>query len=150
MSEIHMNSRIRLINLAPWPVFFGRVNTLGDVTIRQNGSYMIDREELLAQCYNNNTLIMGTDGHGAHATVIIEDESIKQMFEIPEDQDVLTDDVLEKIFAYKRMSDFEKAIRTRLVRDYEKHRVIDYIKRKSVNDYAKVRFVEEFAGLKVQ
>ena len=150
MSEIHMNTRIRLINLAPWPVYFSRVNTLGDISIQQGGTFMIDREELLAQCYNNNPLFMGTDGKGSHATVVIDDVEFKKQFDFPEDQEVLTDERLEKIFQYKRIADFQKAIKNGVVRDYEAHRLIDFIKRKQVNDYNKVRFVEEFTGLKVQ
>lgn len=148
MQETQLSNRIRLINLAPWPVYFSRVNTLGDVTIQQNGTYMIDREELMAQCYNNNRLIMGTDGRGAHATVIMADEAVKAEFEIPEKQEVLTDEVLDGIFAYKRQGDFEKAITAGVVCDYERHRVINYISRKKVNDYSKVRFVEAFTGIK--
>lgn len=150
MQENQTNSRVRLINLAPWPVYFPRINTLGDVSIQQNGSYMIDREELLAQCYNNNRLIMGTDGRGAHATVIIMDEAVKAEFDIPENQEVLTDEVLDKLFAYKRQADFEKAITAKIVRDYEAHRVISYISRKKVNDFNKVRFVEGLTGLRAE
>lgn len=144
-----MNTRIKLTNLAPWPVTFQRLNHLGDVTIQANGTVMVEREEVEAQLYNNNKMFVGTDGRGAHAHIIFDDKALKEQFNFPEEQNVLTDAVLDKLFAYKQQAAFERNVNEYVVRDYEKHRLIDYIQRKKVNDFSKVRYIESLVGVSV-
>lgn len=149
MAENQMNTRIKLTNLAPWPVTFQRLNHLGDVTIQANGTAMVEREEVEAQLYNNNKMFVGTDGQGAHAHIIFDDKALKEQFNFPEEQNVLTDAVLDKLFAYKQQAAFERNVNEYVVRDYEKHRLIDYIQRKKVNDFSKVRYIESLVGVSV-
>lgn len=149
MTEVKLNEKIRVTNLAPWPVYFSRKLNNGDVQVPANGSIPIERAEVEAQCYNGNRLFLGTDGHGAHAHLVIEDDALKAQFDIPAEQEVLTDDVLDKVFAYKSQSAFTKRIDELTVQDYERHRLIDYIVRHKVNDFAKVRYAEQVAGVSV-
>lgn len=149
MAESQTNGKVKLVNLAPWPVSFGRKLHEGSVRIPANGIVPMEREEVEAQLYDNNVLMLGTDGHGAHAHIFIDDKAIREQFEIPDDQLVMTDDVLDKLFAYKTQAAFEKNVSEYVVRNYEAHRIVDYIKRKKVNDFAKVRFVESFTGITV-
>ena len=149
MAENQTNTRIKLTNLAPWAVSFSRLNHLGDVTIQPNGVIMIDRDEVEAQMYANNKMFVGTDGRGAHAQILIDDKTLREQFGFPEEQDVLTDAVLNKLFAYKQQAAFERNVKEYVVRDYERHRLVDYIQRKKINDFAKVRFVESLVGVTV-
>lgn len=149
MAETINNAKVKLTNLAPWMVYFQRNNAVGEVTIPENGVTTLDREEVESQFYANNRLFTGTDGHGAHARIVVDDKSIRENFEIPDDQNVLTDDVMDKAFSYKQQAAFEKFISEHVVEFFEKHRLIEYIKRKKINDYQKIRFVETYTGLTV-
>ena len=149
MAETINNAKVKLTNLAPWMVYFQRNNMAGEVTIPENGVAMVDRDEVESQFYANNRLFTGSDGHGAHARIIIDDKPIRDNFDIPEDQLVLTDEALDKAFAYKQQAAFEKFIKEHAVEFFEKHRLVEYIKRKKINDYQKIRFVETYTGLTV-
>ena len=143
------NNKVKVTNLAPWPVYFSRKLNNGDVKVPANGTIPLERTEVEAQYYDNNRLFTGTDGHGAHAHLIVDDAELRKQFEIPEEQLVLTDDLLDKVFAYKSQSTYTAKIDELVVQDYERHRLIDYIQRKKVNDFAKVRYAEQVAGVAV-
>ena len=148
------NKRVLVHNLAPWQVSFSRKSMLGDVVIPPNGKILLDEQEIMMQCYANNILFVGTDGHGAHARIYIEDEAIRKALDFDSDdgtvtQNIVTDELLKKIFGYKRQADFEKAIREHIVAHFEKFMLIDFIQRNEINDYKKIRFAEEYAGVKV-
>ena len=149
MTEAKLNDKVKVTNLAPWPVYFTRKLNNGDVKVPANGTIPLERTEVEAQYYDNNRLFTGTDGHGAHAHLIVDDAALRQQFEIPEEQQVLTDELLDKVFAYKSQSTFTAKIDELVVQDYERHRLIDYIQRKKVNDFAKVRYAEQVAGVTV-
>ncbi len=150
MQEATLTGKVKIINLAPWPVYFRRLQNIGDIEVQANSTLTLDRGEVEQQCYSGNVLFMGTDGHGAHAHLIIDDKALRNQFEIPDDQQVMTDEFLDKVFAYKTMASFTKKVKESTVRDYERHRLIDYIKRKKINDFEKVRFVEDLVGVKIQ
>ena len=146
--------RVIIRNLAPWEVAFARKNMNGDVTIAPNGKIFLDEQEITAQCFSNNRLFIGTDGHGSHAQIYIESPELRQEFGFEsadgkEKQVLLDDERLHKIFEYKRQADFEKAVREWVVVHYEKFKIIDYIKSAKINDYDKIRFIEEYTGVKV-
>ena len=127
---------------------------LGDVVIPPNGKMFLDEQEIMMQCYANNILFIGTDGHGAHARIFIEDAAIRKALDFENEdgtitQNIVTDDLLKKIFGYKRQADFEKAIKEHIVMHFEKFMLIDFIQRNEINDYKKIRFAEEHAGVKV-
>ena len=149
MSETRMKEKVKVTNLAPWPVYFSRKLTNGDVKVPANGTVPLDRMEAEAQLYECNRLLVGLDGYGAHAHLIIDDAELKAQFGIPEEQRVLSDEVLDKVFDLKSMSAFTKKVDELVVMDYERHRLIDYIQRKKVNDFAKVRYAEKVAGVTV-
>lgn len=148
------NTRIVCRNLAPWEVGFQRKNSLGDITIQPNAKVFIDEQEIKAQCYSNNILFVGRDGKGSHARIYIEDEAIRKELGFDsedgkEKQNLLDDEKLKRIFDYKRQADFERAIRESVVEHFEKFMLLDYIKRASVNDYRKIRFIEEYVWTRI-
>lgn len=147
--ETKLSEKVRITNLAPWPVYFARQLNNGEVQVPANGTIPLERAETEAQCYNGNRLFLGMDGHGAHAHLVIEDEALKEQFGIPAEQEVLTDELLDKVFAYKSQSAFTRKVDELVKLDYERHRLIDYIQRKKVNDFAKVRYAEQVAGVTV-
>ena len=148
------NKRVIVHNLAPWQVSFARKTMLGDVVIPPNGKMFLDEQEIKMQYYSNNVLFVGTDGNGAHARIYIEDAAIRKELNFESEdgtvtQNIVTDELLKKIFGYKRQADFEKAIREHIVAHFEKFMLIDFIQRNEINDYKKIRFAEDYAGVKV-
>ena len=141
--------KVTITSLAPWPVYFSRKLNNGDVKVPANGSVPLERAEVEAQFYDRNRLFVGTDGHGAHAHLVVDDAAIREKFEIPEEQEVLTDSMLDKLFAIRSQDAFAAEVDRLVVQDYERHRLIDYIQRKKVNDFAKVRHVEKITGVTV-
>lgn len=149
------NRRITIQNLAPWQVSFSRKTMNGDVVLPPNGKLFLDETEIMAQCYSNNQLFVGTDGRGAHARIYIEDETLRKTLEFESEdgtqkQLLITDDFLKKIFAYKRQADFEKAIRENVIAHHEKFKLVDFVKTNDINDYKKIRFVEKFVGVDIE
>lgn len=142
-----MNAKVKLTNLAPWPLYFERKNNLGNVTIPENGVFFLERDEVMSQMYGNNVMFVGTDQHGAHARILVDDADIRKQFDFPDEQLVATDEALDKAFSYKQQSTFEKYIRERIVEQFEKNRLIEYIKKKNINDYQKIRFSEIHTGI---
>lgn len=149
MSETRLNEKVKVTNLAPWPVFFSRKLNTGDVEVPPNGTVLLERTEIEAQFYDNNRLFTGLDRRGAHAHLIVDDAELRKQFEIPDEQQVLTDELLDKLFTLKSQSEFTKKVDALVKQEYEKHRLIDYIQRKKVNDFAKVRYAEQVAGVTV-
>ena len=145
--------RILCRNLAPWEVSFPRKNALGDVVIAPNAKVFLDKEEVLAQCYTNNRLFVGTDGVGSHAQVYIEDEAMRKELDFENEtkkQALLDDERLKKLFEYKQQAAFERAVGESVVVHYERFRLMEYIKSAKVNDYQKIRFCENYTGSRVQ
>jgi hypothetical protein len=145
MSEIQTPARINIVNLAPWPVYFKRMLNAGEISIQANATISIERDEVIQQCYGNNEMFLGVDGHGAHARIMINDKQIREQFSIPDDQVVPTDEYLDKAFGYKTQAAFEKNIAGFLKYPHEVYRILDYVRRKNINDYAKIRYIEKMA-----
>lgn len=149
------DNRIMIRNLAPWEVAFRRILTTGDVVIPPFGKLSIDREEVMNQVYNGNNLIKGSfDEKGSHATIYIEDESTRVELEFDskdgkEKQLILDDEWFEKLFALKQLATFKKKLSESILTHAEKFRIIEYIKKNKVNDYDKIKAVEEYTGAKV-
>lgn len=149
MAENQKPTRVNVTNLAPWPVHFKRLLNAGDIGIAAGATISLERDEVEQQCYNKNEMFVGYDGHGAHARIIIQDKELRDQFQIPDDQKVPTDAFLDKVFEYKTQTTFEKHIADFLRYPHEVHRILDYIKRKGVNDYAKIRYIENMASARL-
>jgi len=149
MSEMQKQTRINVTNLAPWPVYFKRLLNNGEISIQAGATITLERDEVEQQCYARNEMFVGTDGHGAHARIIFSDKDLRAQFEIPDNQAVPTDEYLDKVFDYKTQAAFEKNISGFLKYPHESFRVLDYIKRKNINDYAKIRYVENATSARV-
>lgn len=148
-----MADKVGIVNIAPWPVGFPRINTVGAINVPAYGRMNVDREEVVSQCYNKNAQFIGTDGQGSHALFYVEDADIRKEFEFDTEthkQSVLTEEKLAKLFEYKRMGDFEKNLKELVRIHAEKFVLVDYIKKHKINDYDKIKAVEKFTGIRVE
>lgn len=145
--EIKMDDKVRIRSIAPWITGAKRIASIGDINIIPKGTALLSREEVIAQAQNGNRLLTGTDGHGAHATWIIEDEWTRNEVEFT-GQKVLDKAEVQRLFNLKSQKQFEDQVREAAVTRAERAMLMEYIKLLGVNDYHKIRFCERYTGLK--
>lgn len=152
--ELNLDAKVTVRNIADWTVGFARRadGFNGDITISPKGSIRLSRNEIITQVQNGNKLFNGLDGVGSHATLIIEDEAtrIEVGFETEGNpQKVFSDALIEKLFALESTESFQMQFKESIRTRAEKYAAIDAIKRLKLNDYNKIRFVEDYTGYKL-
>lgn len=152
--ELNLDQKVTVKNIAGWNVGFARIDSSGDVTITADGSTKLTRNEIIAQVQNGNKLFTGLDGNGAHATLFIDDDATRQEVGFDSEtnkQVVFSDSVVTGLFASKsRFETFQNKLTEAIQTRAEKYAIIQAIKRLKINDYSKIRFVEDYTGFKVQ
>lgn len=144
--------KVTVHSIANWTTGFQRIESNGDVTIPANGSVRLNASEIISQVQNGNTLFNGIDAQGSHATLYIEDKPtrIEANFETETTtQDIVTNDVIKKLFELKTQKAFEDNIRKTIVTRSEKAFLLKVIKELKINDYTKIAFCVEYTGMKM-
>ncbi len=154
--EFNPDTKVTIRSIAGWNVGFARIaDGYGDVTLAPDGSTRLTRNEIIAQVQNGNKLFVGTDGVGSHATIIIDDADTRVYLEFDSEdgakkQNVFTDAKLKSLFEIKNQSNFEKKLPSIVCTRAEKYAAIQAIKRMGLNDYAKIRYIENYTGYRMQ
>ena len=152
---LNLDKNVLVKNIADWDVGFARKASIGDVTIVPRGQMQLSIGEIIVQSQSGNKLFNGTDGMGSHATLIIDDlpTRVELGFESADGkrkQLVFSDDLVKEVFDIKNQNKFEEAFKESFVTRSEHIAVIEAITRLGINDFAKIRFAEEFTGFKVK
>lgn len=151
--ELNLETKVTVRNIADWTVGFARrADGYGDITISPKGSVRLSRNEIITQVQNGNKLFSGLDGKGSHATLIIDDTLTRCEVGFEDEhtkQNVFSDELVLSLFEIKSTEEFEMKLKESIRTRAEKYAVIDTIRRKKLNDYAKIRFVEEYTGYKL-
>lgn len=152
---LDLDKKVVIENLCNWRLGFRRINTIGDVSIAPKSKYPLPAGEIVSQCYANNKLFMGDDGRGSHARILIHDKDVRVEVGLDSDdgkstQFVVTDEILKELFELKTIASFKKNIQEKIITHAEKNALIEYVKRFAVNDYSKIKFVEEYTGFKAE
>ena len=152
--ELNLDQKVTVRNLAAWPVTFRRIDGTGDINIPPNATARMTRNEIISQVQNSNKLFAGKDGVGSHATLFVEDAPtrIEVGFDDVDEkrqQNVFSDDKVKSLFAIKTKNSFENKLKTEIVTRAEKRALIDSIKRLKLNDYEKIRTIEQYTGIKM-
>lgn len=153
--ELNLDQKVTVKNIAGWSVTFARIDGLGDVTIPADGSTKLTRNEIISQVQNGNKLFSGVHGDGNHPTLFIDDSLTRREvgFESEDGsvkQIVFDDNVVKEIFTLKNQKSFQEAVKSAIQVRAEKYAIIQAIKRLKINDYNKIRFIEDYTGFKVQ
>lgn len=154
VEELNMEQKVTLRNIAGWAVGFKRIESDGDVMIPPEGTVRLTRSEVIAQIQSGNRLLTGIDNRGSHATIYIDDEAtrIEVDFESPEEkitQSILTADIVKKMFELKTTKSFEERLHNVVVTRAEKYAIIQIIKKEKLNDFERIRLVENYTGFKM-
>lgn len=149
MSELNMDEKVTVQNIAPWNVGFPNVSTHGDTTIAPSSKTRMRREEIAEQVSSGNKLLAGLDEYGSHATIIIEDEATRKYLEFDSEdgkrsQNVISKEKVSKWFELKTQSSFEKNIRDNVKTRAEKAYLLKLIKELKLDSYEKIHFCEEY------
>lgn len=152
---IDLNKKVVIKNLCSWGIGFSRINSLGDVSIVPHGQMTLSADEVIAQCYANNKLLVGTDGKGSHASVYIDDKEVRVEVGFEEDgqqeeQNIITEDKVKSLFEIKTLNSFKKEFEEIIVTESEKALVVELIKTLKINDYDKIKYVEAYTGFKIE
>lgn len=152
--SLSMDEKIQIRNLCNWAVSFKRIDSIGDVLIPANTTMRISRGEVFSQAQSNNVLFTGTDGIGSHARIYIDDRNTRVELDFESEdgkrtQNIISDDKIKEIFAIKTKTGFEKAIKENIVTKAEMSVIVNAVKKLKLNEYDKVKFIEEYTGMNV-
>lgn len=152
--SLSMDEKIQIRNLCNWAVSFKRIDSIGDVLIPANTTMRISRGEVFSQAQSNNVLFTGTDGIGSHARIYIDDRNTRVELDFESEdgkrtQNIISDDKIKEIFAIKTKTGFEKAIKENIVTQAEMSVIVNAVKKLKLNEYDKVKFIEEYTGMNV-
>lgn len=153
--ELNLEEKVTVRNIAGWTTGFRRIESVGDVTIPAEGTVRLSRSEIISQVQSGNRLFLGIDERGSHATLFIDDKATRVELEFDsedgsENQLVLTSDAVKKMFDYKTIKTFETKLHELVITRAEKFALIQMIKKEKINDYEKIRIVEDYTGYKVK
>ena len=150
--DFNLEKKVNVRSIAEWTTGFQRIETNGDVTIPPNGTVRLSRGEIISQVQNGNLLFTGIDGQGSHATLYIEDKPtrIEADFETETSlQNVINKERIDDLFAIRSIKDFESTLHSMVVTRAEKYAIMGFIRKGNINDYNKVRAVEDYTKLQV-
>ena len=140
--NLNMDEKIQIRNLCNWAVSFKRIDSVGDVLVPANSTMRIARGEVFTQVQSGNNLFTGTDGIGSHARIYIDDKDTRVELDFESEdgkktQNIISDDKIKEIFAIKTKTAFEKAV------------ISNAVKKFKFNEYDRIKFIEEYTGMKI-
>lgn len=146
------DKRSKVYNLCPWPISFTLPNSGGIQWIDAYNSTTINNGELVTMADNNEGMLCGK-GEGNHARLYVDNPEFRKYvgFDNPESkkvQFVLNDDECQKILDLKTDAAFKKNVEEKVLLNHEKHIFMDYCRKHGLNVYSRVKFIEEYTGLK--
>lgn len=152
--KLNLEEKVTVRNLAGWTVGFSRLAEMhGDVSIPPEGTARLSRNEIIMQTQNGNRLFTGTDTRGSHATIYIEDKTTRVEVDFESEdgkvkQDILTNDKVKYLFGLKTDKAFEENLRKTVVTRAEKYAIVKIIKKLKIDNYSKMKIVENYTGYK--
>jgi hypothetical protein len=149
----NLDEKVTIKNLCEWELAFSRIESPGSVTIPARGINRLPRSEIQAQVFSGNIMFTGNDGKGSHARIYIDDKDTRVLIGFEEEgskeeQNVLTPDKVKKILEYKTIDTFKKHVEKEVIHAGEKAMLFEEAKRQKLNDYEKIKFIEEYTGFK--
>ncbi|AMR10800.1 hypothetical protein AB684_11615 [Bacillus licheniformis] len=153
--SIDLDKKITIKNLCTWDLYFKKLESYGDFRLPANGIRQITVGEVQSQVYDNVKMFVGTDGKGSHAKVYIDDKETRVHlgFEAEEkgsEQNVITPERIKQILSYKTLKAFKENIENEIKLESEKAQLIEVAKKEKINDYEKIKFIEEYTGYKFE
>lgn len=149
---LDMDKRSKITNLCPWSVSFTLPNSKAEVLLEGGKSTTINNSELVTLAENQDVMFCGTGG-GDHARIYVDNKDFREYvgFDNPEEkrtQFVLNDEELQKLFELKQDAAFQRNVKDKIIMNHEKHNIMAYARKIKLNDYNRIKFLEEHTGIK--
>jgi hypothetical protein len=150
---LNMNDKSKVVNLCSYPISWVRITSTGDEWIKGNGATYITNSEIESQIENNNVFLKGIDEIGSHADAYIDNEDfrIQLNFDNKDDnrkQFIVNDDICKQILESKSIKEFKKQIEKSILTTQEKMKIIEYARIHKLNEFDRVKFLEEYCNIK--
>lgn len=151
--QINADERILLKNLCEWDLYFPKIETAGDVMIPKGGVTRIPFSEIQAQVYSGNKMLVGIDGKGGHAKILIDDKNARVVCGFEEEsaeskQEVIDTEAIKKLMEIKTLNAFKKKVQETILLESEKLTLVEEAKKLGLNDHEKIKFIETYTGFK--
>lgn len=155
MENINMDTKVTVVNLAPWNVAFSYSTIRGDAKFAPGAKIRMKRDEIIEQVSAGNKLLAGIDEYGSHATLFIDDAETRKYLEFDSEdgkrtQTIISDEKVQKWFELKTQSVFEKKIKANVVTRAEKAFLLNAIKRLKLDSHEKIAFCVEYCKFKLR
>lgn len=149
--NLNMEEKVTVISNAPWRTYFRRSDNMADVMLPPQGSMRFPRSEIITQVQNDNRLFTGIDGLGSNATYYIDDKATRLFLNFENQysdnkQKFLSQETIKQLFDIKDVKEFENAVKEQVVTISEKRIVMELIDKLNLNDYRKIRFIENYVA----
>ena len=149
---LDQDKRSKIINLCPWTVSFTLPNSMAEVLLEGGKSTTVNNSELVTLADNKDVMFYGT-GDGDHARIYVDNKDFREYvgfdnLENKKTQYIVTDDECQKLFELKQQAAFERNVKEKIIMNHEKHNIMEYARKTKINDLSKVRFLEEYTGIK--
>lgn len=142
-----LEKKVTVKSIAPWTTGFSRrAEGIGDITVAPKGNIRLSRMEIITQVQDGNKLFAGIDGNGNHATYFIDDAATRKELGF-DNQVVFSKKLVEKIFEIKDFETFKRELKKFFVTRAEKSILVETMKELNINDYQKIREVENYIGI---
>lgn len=149
---LNLDKKVEIKNLCSWDLYFRRIESHGVVKIPAKGKVRLSIAEIQAQVFDNNPMFVGIDGKGSHARIYIEDKDTRVLLGFEDEsgskQQVLDSDEVQRILELKTFNAFKNNIEKKVKTQAEKNFLVEEAKRLKLNDYNKIKFIEEYTGYK--
>ena len=153
-NNFNVNENIVVKNLTGAPVGWIKVNGQGgEINIPPHTSILVDRMEVISKVQSGSILFCGENGDFTHTHLYIDDKPTRVYLGIEteeSEQSVISENKIKSAFDCKTQKAFEKAITDLAVTFSEKKMLVDTIKKLGINDYKKIKFVEEYTGMTIE
>ena len=157
---MELTDKVVIENLCDWPVYFKRINGVGDVKIpaRVKNFSTLDVAEVQAQIQSGNNLFIGgnTERPGDHARLYIVNAEQRTALlggDTPTDDDavVLTVDTVKELLAVRTKKEFNERLAALVQTDAEKKMIAKVAKEAGGDDVAawKMEAINQIAGTAV-
>lgn len=150
--SLNIHENISVKNLTSFPVGFRRLNSNGEVNFPANTSIIVDRSEVISQVQSGSILFCGRNRDGSHPYLYIDDKETRIYLGLETEevaQDIVDEKKIKDAFALKTNKAFEKAIAEIATNFNEKKMLIEAVKKLEINDYARIKLVEQYTGMSI-
>ena len=141
---MELTDKVLIDNLCSWPLYFRRLNGVGDIRIPANvtGFAMLDVAEVQMQIQSGNRMFVGNDPArpGDHARLFIQnDAQRKALFGYADTTDdvlVLNAESVRELLALRKKDEFNARLAALVTNDAEKKMIAQIAKENGGDDVA--------------